>query len=187
MALPRNPHHSQDSTHHQASGLGLHQSLLRQNVLEQPWLWTAATAGISSGPEAPICMTEPAADSEQHSQMSSTSSSYKKSTGKRNSPSGQELDIQPGVEHSCLYCSFFHLYSPMFMSVCSSSALLCRWQRQHHRVQAGEQEEERKVQTHLLRGRTQLFRVRQTLVSSQFFTTAQETMSYLHKQASFSK
>lgn len=76
-------------------------------MLEQPWLWTAATAGISSGPEAPICMTEPAADSEQHSQMSSTPSSYKNSPGKRNSPSGQELDIQPGVEHSCLYHSFF--------------------------------------------------------------------------------
>lgn len=204
MALPRSPHHSQDSTrapphlpsnplqvHHQASGHDLHQSLPRQNVLEQPRLWSAATAGISSGPEAPTCMTEPAADSEQHSQMSSTPSSHKKSTAKRNSPAGQELDIQPGGEHSCLHHSFFHLYSPMFISVCSWSALLCRWQRQHHRVQAGEQEEERKIQTHLLRGRTtQLFRVRQTLVSSQFSTTAQEVvlvLFYLHKQASFSK
>lgn len=137
MALPRSPHHSQDSTrapphlpsnplqvHHQASGLGLPQSLPRQNVLEQPWLWTAATAGISSGPEAPTCMTEPAADSEQHSQMSSTPSSHKKSTAKRKSPAGQELDIQPGVEHSCLYRSFFFTCIHRCLCLCVVS-LLC--------------------------------------------------------------
>lgn len=202
MVPPRNPHHPQDSTrapphlpsnplqlYHQASGLSLHQSLPWQNVPDQPWFWTAAAAGITSGPEARFCMTEPTAESGQHSQMSSAPSSYKKSAGSRNSPSDQELDTQPGVERNiCVFIIIFcfHLYSSMFTSVFSSSALLCRRQWQHHRVQSGEQGE-RKVKTHLLRGRTtQLSRVRHThlldFYQIQFSTTAQGSMFCLHNK-----
>lgn len=141
MVPPRNAHHPQDSTrappnllsnplplYRQEEGLGLHQSLPRQNVPDQPWFWTAAAAGIPSGPGSRFCMPEPPAESGQHSQMSSAPSSYKQSAGSRNSPSGQELDTQPGVEYICVFIFFFssHLYSLMFTSLCSSSALLCR-------------------------------------------------------------
>lgn len=141
MVPPRNPHHPQDSTHlpphlpsnppqlyHQASGLSLHQSLPWQNVPDQPWFWTAAAARSTAGPEARFCVTEPPAESRQHSQMSSPPSSDDESAGSRNCPSGPELDTQPGVERNiCVFSvSFSHLCSLMFAPVWSSSALLCR-------------------------------------------------------------
>lgn len=143
MVPPRNPHHPQDSTcsplhlpsnplqlYHQASDLSLHQSLPRPNVPDQSWFWTAAAARSTSDPEARFCMTEPTAESGQHSQMSSAPSSYKKSAGSRNSPSGRELDTQPGVERNiCVFIVIFsYLFSLMFTPVWSSSALLCRRQ-----------------------------------------------------------
>lgn len=126
MVPPRNP---EDSTcapphlpsnplqfYHQVSGHRLHQSLLWQNVPDQPWFWPAAAAGTSSGPEARFCVAEPSAESGQHSQMSSAPSSYKKSAGNRNSPSGLELDTQPGLK--CNICVFIIIFFPACIHQC---------------------------------------------------------------------
>lgn len=162
MVPSRNPYHPQDSCTRTPPRLppdplplSPHQSLPWQNVPGQPWFWTTAAARATSGPEARFCVTEPTTESRQHSQTSSTPSPSKKSAGSRNSPSGQELDSQPGVKHNiCVFtiAFSFQLYLPMVTSVCCSSALFCR--RQHHRFQSGEQEEERKVRTRLLKRRT---------------------------------